>query len=151
MWANWNTLDQIFHLEIQPNNAYSAPMHNLLLSIKFTTPTTGVSNSWPFSFFADGVPISLQKAETMFGVKIQMKGECECFSLRINHLHMHFSELSAICGFDPALNGTDIYDYFGLHPWEKSDIETSWYVLQYICLYTIILFLIYRLGESNSQ
>ncbi|KAK0430547.1 hypothetical protein EV421DRAFT_276755 [Armillaria borealis] len=57
----------------------------------------------------------------MFRVRIQMRARRDYFRLPPYSVHQCFPELSAMCGFDPALDGVDICDHFGWYPWEKFD------------------------------
>ncbi len=116
-----------FHLHVQPDHAHSSPNHDLKLSVGFTAPDVGLRLqsdsviSWPFSFFGNGIPILPEEAEEMFRVRIQMRARRDYFRLPPYSAHRCFPELGAMCGFDPALEGSDISDYFGWYPWEKFD------------------------------
>lgn len=126
--ADASNLGLTFQVHIRPNGAHSLLNHELSLSIGFTAPDVALglqpdsAISWPFSFFANGVPILPEEAEEMFRVSIQMCGCRDYFQLQSDYsVHQLFPELSAMCGFDPALDGADICDYFGWYPWEKFD------------------------------
>ncbi|PBK79390.1 hypothetical protein ARMGADRAFT_137266 [Armillaria gallica] len=116
-----------FHLHVQPDHVHSLRKHDLSLSIAFTAPDIGLglqpdsTISWPFSFFANGIPILPEEAEEMFRVRIQMHAHRDYYRLPPDSAHRCFPELSAMCGFDPALNGVDVCDYFDWYPWEKFD------------------------------
>ncbi|SJL18258.1 uncharacterized protein ARMOST_21843 [Armillaria ostoyae] len=83
--------------------------------------SSSLSDSLLLTFFADEIPILPEEAEEMFRVRIQMRARRDYFRLPPYSVHQCFPELSAMCGFDPALDGVDICDHFGWYPWEKFD------------------------------
>ncbi|KAK0196388.1 hypothetical protein F5146DRAFT_1152155 [Armillaria mellea] len=78
-------------------------------------------------FFADGICLSPEEAEDMFGVKIEMTVVDDTFVLvfRLDRALPSTKELNAMCGFDPARDGEDVRDFFGLYPIESLDEITT--------------------------
>ncbi|KAK0439659.1 hypothetical protein EV421DRAFT_2037288 [Armillaria borealis] len=104
-----------FYLEIQPRADTSRNERSIQLSV--SVPPIHTRNLWPFSFFADGVRVSPEEVEDMFGVKIEMTVVYDVLGLvsRRRRSLPSTQELNAMCGFDPARGGEDVRDYFGLY------------------------------------
>ncbi|PBK79383.1 hypothetical protein ARMGADRAFT_1093193 [Armillaria gallica] len=114
--TDWDIRTNVnFYLEIQPRVDTSRNEGSIQLSI--SVPPVHAQNLWPFSFFADGVRVSPEEAEYMFGVKIEMTVVYDVLGLvsRRRRSLPSTQELNAMCGFDPARGGEDVRDYFGLY------------------------------------
>ncbi len=105
-----------FYLEIQPR--VDTPSRNEgSIQLSIGVPPIHAQNLWPFSFFTDSVRVSPEEAEDMFGVKIEMTVVYDVLGLvsRRKCGLPSTQELNAMCGFDPARDGEDVRDYFGLY------------------------------------
>ncbi len=105
-----------FYLEIQPRVDISS-WNEGSIQLSVGVPPIHARSLWPFSFFADGIRVSPEEAEDMFGVKIEMTVVYDVLGLvsRRRRSLPSTQELNAMCGFDPARDGEDVRDYFGLY------------------------------------
>lgn len=70
--------------------------------------------------------MSLKEVEEMFQVSISMGCQVDLYEMwRYDAGFPHIPELSAMCGFDPALDGADICSYFNLFPFEIFDEDNT--------------------------
>ncbi len=105
-----------------PNYMVGAASLSIIFKAPIITSKSPSKMSWPFSFVVDGVPMSPEEVEEMFQVCINMSCEVDSYEMwRFDAGLPHIHELSAMCGFDPALDGADICSYFNLFPLEIFD------------------------------
>ena len=73
--------------------------------------------SWPvIHWYCDldlSNEISVEEAEAFFGIKVSFNAHGDLCQVSKKQLST-FVELNTICGFDPALKGADICEYFNL-------------------------------------
>ncbi|KAK0496521.1 hypothetical protein EDD18DRAFT_208734 [Armillaria luteobubalina] len=73
--------------------------------------------SWPvIHWFCDlnlSDEISIEEAETLFGVKVSLLTRARLYRAPIKQL-LTIVEINTMCGFDPALEGADICEYLDL-------------------------------------
>ncbi|PBK80337.1 hypothetical protein ARMGADRAFT_80163 [Armillaria gallica] len=105
-----------------PNHMVEAASLSIICKAPVITSQSPPKMSWPFSFVVDGVPMSPKEVEEMFRIRIDMGCQSNGYNMwEFNAGSPDICELSAMCGFDPALNGADICSYFDLFPLEIFD------------------------------